>query len=101
MMCAYAKRSCPPCPGVWMREPLVRSLHGAHSAVHACMLERGMVCCRKVLLLPQTLHTNATSVLGRAGFAVFQHSLRRFPHLSFLHCYENDGKLVLAMENGF
>eukprot|EP00983_Pelagomonas_calceolata_P134677 1162083-Pelagomonas_calceolata.AAC.5 len=46
-----------------------------HACMHACMREQGMVCCRKVLLLPQALHINATSVSGRTGFANFSAAL--------------------------
>eukprot|EP00983_Pelagomonas_calceolata_P064906 1148351-Pelagomonas_calceolata.AAC.2 len=46
---------------------------GAACMAHAqlCMRNQGMVCCRKVLLLPRALHINATSVSGRTGFANF------------------------------
>eukprot|EP00983_Pelagomonas_calceolata_P029273 917125-Pelagomonas_calceolata.AAC.1 len=47
----------------------------------ACMHEGGMVCCRKVRLLPQALHINATSVSGRTGFANFSASLATLPSL--------------------
>eukprot|EP00983_Pelagomonas_calceolata_P107152 1159312-Pelagomonas_calceolata.AAC.5 len=60
------------------------SLHGAHSAMHACMREQGMVCCRRVLL-PQALHINATSVSGKTGFAKFSASLATLPPLVINH----------------
>eukprot|EP00983_Pelagomonas_calceolata_P028258 884970-Pelagomonas_calceolata.AAC.2 len=62
------------------------SLHGAHSAMHACMCsicEQGMVCRRKVLLLPQALHINVTFVPGRTGLADISTSLARLPSFVF------------------
>eukprot|EP00983_Pelagomonas_calceolata_P088799 1157245-Pelagomonas_calceolata.AAC.2 len=76
-----------------------------HALIYACMREQGMVCCRKVRLLPQAdleksdkeyelytdpvqacplpqaLHINATSVSGRTGFANFSASLAMLPSL--------------------
>eukprot|EP00983_Pelagomonas_calceolata_P132153 1161840-Pelagomonas_calceolata.AAC.16 len=46
-----------------------------------CKHEQGMACCRKVLLFPQALHINATSVSGRTGFANFSASLAILPPL--------------------
>eukprot|EP00983_Pelagomonas_calceolata_P023965 754678-Pelagomonas_calceolata.AAC.1 len=95
---AMWSRTCTPCPGVWMKEPLMyglllivqgeqvamngrSSLHGAHSALHTCMREPGMVCCREVLLVPQALHFNATFVSGRTGFINHSASLATLPSL--------------------
>eukprot|EP00983_Pelagomonas_calceolata_P102618 1158828-Pelagomonas_calceolata.AAC.2 len=50
--------------------------------MHVCMREQGMVCCRRVWLLPHALHFNATPVPGRTGSPIFQLRLRRFPRLS-------------------
>eukprot|EP00983_Pelagomonas_calceolata_P011451 368947-Pelagomonas_calceolata.AAC.2 len=55
------------------------SLHGAPPE-YACMHEQGMVCCRKVLLLPGTAY-QCHSVSGRTGFANFTASLATLPLL--------------------
>eukprot|EP00983_Pelagomonas_calceolata_P063438 1147723-Pelagomonas_calceolata.AAC.4 len=96
-------RTCTPCPGVWVREPLVCGLllvtlgepaasnecqeqRAVQLLSHACMREQGMACCRKVLLLPQALNINATSVSRRAGFANFSASLATLPSLVLEGC---------------
>jgi len=76
------------------------SLHGAHSATHACIREQGMVC-RKVLLLPQELHINATSVSGRTGFANFSASLATLPSLVPFHNMNNDSLKSLGRKGLF
>eukprot|EP00983_Pelagomonas_calceolata_P092209 1157638-Pelagomonas_calceolata.AAC.2 len=95
-MVCHAPRGPASLPWCWMREPLVyglllcfkgskyalngrSSLHGTLSS--ACMHGPGMVCCSKVLLLPQALHINTTSVPGRTGFANFSASLATLPQL--------------------